>query len=127
VIWVWIPKSTVHGIHSKGLGAYGGAEGIRDEGLLESALAGPGNLASYEKPNVFELAAAYGSGTVRNRPFVDGNKRTAFLTASLFLELNGQSLNAEEAEATAIMLAFAAGEATEQEFSLWLKANSEAP
>lgn len=121
--WKWVPKSTVHASHAKSRAAFGGGGGMRDEGLLESTLARPENLAVYGEPDVFELAAAYAFGIVRNHPFVDGNKRTGFLTTALFLELNGTSLAANEPEATATMLAFAAGEVNEEEFALWLKAN----
>jgi death-on-curing protein len=122
--WLWIPKRSVLGAHAKSLAAFGGADGMRDEGLLESALARPENLAAYGDPDVFSLAASYAFGIVRNHPFVDGNKRTAFLTASLFLELNGWSLGAEEPEATAIMLAFASGEVSEDAFANWLRNSS---
>jgi len=122
--WRWIPKDTVLGIHSKSIAAYGGSGGVRDEGLLESALDRPKNLVAYGEPSVFELAAAYGFGLVRNHPFIDGNKRTAFLTVALFLRLNGFALAAAEPEATATMLAFAAGEVSEDEFALWLKSVS---
>ena len=121
--WTWIPKATVFGAHAKSFAAFGGADGLRDEGLLESALARPENLAAYGEPDVFDLAAAYAFGVVRNRPFVDGNKRTAFLTAALFLELNGTLLAASEPEATATMLAFASGEVAGPDFSAWLRPN----
>lgn len=124
--WNWVPKGSVFGIHAKSLAAYGGADGVRDEGLLESALARPENLAAYGEPDVFDLAAAYGFGIVRNHPFVDGNKRTSFLTMELFLNLNGFSIAAPEPEATAIMLAFAAGEVAEAELADFLRANCEA-
>lgn len=106
------------------MAAFGGADGVRDEGLLESALARPENLAAYGDPDVFDLAAAYAFGIVRNHAFVDGNKRTAFVTAALFLDLNGKSLAAPEPEATATMLAFASGEVSEAEFAAWLRENS---
>ena len=124
--WIWIPKATVFGAHAKSIASYGGADGVRDEGLLESALARPLNLAAYGEPDVFALAAAYAFGLVRNHPFVDGNKRTAFLVCALFLDLNGCRLAATEAEATATMLAFAAGEVSEADFAAWLEANSRA-
>ncbi len=124
--WRWVPKGTVFGIHPKSLAAFGGAEGMRDEGLLESALARPENLSAYGDPDAFDLAAAYAFGIVRNHPFVDGNKRSAFVTAALFLELNGHSLEASEPEATAAMLAFASGEVSEPDFALWLKTHSRA-
>ena len=121
--WRWVPKDTVLGIHAKSLAVYGGSDGLRDGGLLDSALGRPENLAAYGKPSVFELAASYAFGIVRNHPFIDGNKRMAFLTAGLYLLLNGFELTASEAEATAVMLAFAAGEVSEEEFALWLKIN----
>ena len=120
---IWIPKTTVFGAHAKSLGSFGGADGVRDEGLLESALARPLNLAAYGEPDVYALAASYAFGLVRNHPFVDGNKRAAFLVCTLFLDLNGQILIATEAEATAIMLAFAGGEVSETDFAKWLAAN----
>ncbi len=122
--WIWIPKPTVFGAHAKSLAGFGGADGLRDEGLLESALARPENLAAYGEPDAFDLAGAYAFGIVRNHPFVDGNKRTAFLTAALFLELNGHSLVATEPEATATMLAFASGEISEPDFAAWLRENA---
>lgn len=125
--WAWVPKGSVFGIHAKSLAAYGGADGLRDDGLLESALGRPENLAAYGDPDVFDLAAAYAFGIVRNHPFVDGNKRTAFLTAILFLDLNGQSLAAPEPEATAIMLAFAGGEVDDAQFAAWLRENCRVP
>lgn len=122
--WIWGPKRSVLGAHAKSLAAYGGADGMRDEGLFESALARAQNLAAYGEPDMFDLAASYAFGIVRNHPFVDGNKRTAFVTASLFLELNGWSLRAEEPEATATMLAFASGEVGESAFADWLRNNA---
>ncbi len=121
--WIWVPKTSALGAHAKSLAAHGGADGVRDEGLLESALARPEDLAAYGEPDVFDLAGACAFGIVRNHPFVDGNKRASFLTAALFLELNGYSLRASEAEATATMLAFASGEIGEAEFAAWLRAN----
>lgn len=124
--WAWVPKRSVLGAHAKSLAAYGGADGVRDEGLLESALARPENAAAYGEPDVFDLAAAYAFGIVRNHPFVDGNKRTAFLTAILFLDLNGSGLEADEPDATATMLALASGEVGEAAFAAWLRANARA-
>lgn len=122
--WVWVPKETVLAIHARSLALYSGAQGLRDEGLLESALGRPQNRAEYKDATVFDLAAAYAFGITKNHPFVDGNKRTAFVTTALFLALNGFHLAAREAEATAVMLAFAAGEVSEGELSDWLKAQS---
>lgn len=122
--WIWVPKETVFGIHAKSLALYGGSDGLRDEGMLESALGRPENLAAYGSPTVFELAAAYAFGVARNHPFVDGNKRTAFLTAALFLSLNKYNLVAAEPEATATMMALAAGDLGEEEYATWLRAHS---
>ena len=120
----WITRDIALAAHGRSLRDHGGAEGIRDEGMLESALARPQNLAAYRDPDAFELAAALGYGLAKNHPFVDGNKRTAFLCVYTFLGLNGFELNADESEAAAITLDLASGEVSEKEFSTWLKANS---
>lgn len=121
--WRWVPKGTALAAHARSLAAYGGGAGLRDEGLLESALARPENLAAYGEPDVAALAAAYAHGVVRNHPFVAGDKSAAFLIAALFLELNGHSLIAAEVEATATMLAFASGEVSEEAFAAWIREN----
>ncbi|MBB5518106.1 death-on-curing protein [Amphiplicatus metriothermophilus] len=110
-------------LHAEQLAEHGGAAGVRDEGLLESALARPENMAAYGEPDLFELAAAYAFGIVKNHPFVDGNKRAGFMAAATFLLLNGWTLTATDKEVVEAMLALAAGEASEEEFALWLKAN----
>lgn len=97
---------------------------MRDEGLLESALARPENLAAYEDPDIASLAAAYGVGLAKNHPFVDGNKRAAFVSVGLFLALNGYRLCASQLEATKTMLAVAAGQMSEPEFAEWIRRNS---
>ncbi|MDR3560583.1 MAG: type II toxin-antitoxin system death-on-curing family toxin [Negativicutes bacterium] len=122
--WRWLKEEVIIAVHDEQLAEHGGAEGVRDSGLLSSALARPKNLAEYEKPSAFELAAAYATGIVRNHPFVDGNKRTGFLAAYMFLALNGWELDAPEADAAAAVLALAAGEIDETQFSAWLKENS---
>ncbi len=94
---------------------------MRDEGLFDSALARPHNLVAYGKPGLVELAAAYGCGLAKNHPFLDGNKRTAFLAVGLFLRLNGYRLTAPQADATLTMLQLAASEITEAEFADWLR------
>ncbi len=124
--WRWVPIASVYGAHARGIERFGGAEGVRDAGLLESALARPQNLSAYKDPTAFELAAEYAFGLVKNHPFVDGNKRTSFVTYALFLALNGWRLAASEAEATATMLALAAGEIGEEEFGRWLEVNCDA-
>jgi len=106
------------------LATFGGATGIRDRGLLESALSRPIHLLAYGAPSVFDLAASYGFGLVRNHPFVDGNKRTGFTVAVTFLELNGYRFEATEAGATVQTLALAAGAMTEADYSAWLQANA---
>ena len=122
--WNWVSKNTVLGAHALQIEIHGGGRGLRDEGLLESALARPENLAHYDEPSVFELAAAYAYGLARNHPFVDGNKRIAFVTAVLFLEKNGQGFAASEVEATMTFLRLAAGEIEESELAAWFRDNS---
>jgi death on curing protein len=121
---VWVLRETVLTLHEQSLAEFGGAAGIRDEGLLDSALGKPENLFAYAKPTVFDLAASYGFGIVKNHPFIDGNKRAGFIVAVLFLELNGYRFQATEAEAAVRTLALAAGELSEKEFAAWLKENS---
>ena len=122
---VWIDKEALLLLHTRSLARFGGAEGIRDDGLLESALARPRNAHAYEPDTAIPaLAAAYAFGVAKNHPFVDGNKRAAFLGAGLFLELNGWRLEATPADAISAMLALAAGEIGEAEFAAWLKVNA---
>ncbi len=122
VIWIDLPE--VLAIHGCQLDEHGGASGVRDDGLLESALARPQQLFTYGEPDVFDLAAAYKAGIVRNHPFVDGNKRTGFVVGILFLELNGPTFTASEADATQAVLGLAAGKITDDEFAMWLRSNS---
>lgn len=121
---VWIQLETVLALHEQLLAQFGGSRGVRDAGLLASALARPENLAAYERPNVFELAASYGFGLVKNHPFIDGNKRTGFTVAVLFIEMNGYRFGATEADATVKTLALAAGELDEAGFAAWLESSS---
>lgn len=109
------------------LADYGGASGIRDTNLLESALAKPQQLFHYGKPSVCELAASYAFGIIRNHPFVDGNKRTGFLLAVGFLELNGLHFHATEVDAVLKTLALAAGELEEADYAKWLEENARRP
>jgi len=118
---VWLEQRVIKAVHDRLLGEHGGASGVRDEGLLGSALARPRHIAAYGDPDLHALAAAYASGIVRNHPFVDGNKRTAFMAAYIFLARNGVVLCAAEPEATRAVLALAAGEMTEDAFAAWLK------
>jgi death-on-curing protein len=113
----WIAYQTVLIFHDAQISEHGGAGGLRDEGGLRSALARPENLAVYGEPDLFDLAAAYARGITQNHPFVDGNKRTAFVVAAAFLDLNGQELRAPEAEAAVAFLRVAAGEFTEAELA----------
>ena len=122
--WRWLQEEVIIAVHDEQLAEHGGAEGVRDSGLLLSALVQPKNLAEYEKPSAFDLAAAYAAGIVRNHPFVDGNKRTGFLAAYMFLALNGWELEAPEANAAAAVLELAAGKIGKVQFSAWLQENS---
>jgi len=124
VPWKWVDRRALELLHDESLAEHGGAPGLRDEGLFESALARPLNLAAYGAPDVAALAAAYGVGLAKNHPFVDGNKRVAFLAVGLFLALNGRRLQASQAEATAAMLAVASGELDEPAFAAWLRQRS---
>ena len=112
-------------MHDRLLADYGGGAGLRDEGLLESAMGRPRNLFAYEKQaNLFTLAAAYAVGIIKNHPFVDGNKRAGFVAAAVFLECNGYELQASESEATLKTLGLAANELSDADYATWLKANS---
>ena len=122
--WRWIDKRLLLLLHDESLAHHGGASGMRDEGLLDSALARPLNLVAYAEPDVAALAAAYGGGLAKNHPFIDGNKRAAFLAVGLFLRLNGHRLTASPADATLTMLRLAASEITEAEFADWLRQNN---
>jgi death-on-curing protein len=119
--WRWIDRRALELLHDLSLSEHGGASGLRDEGLQESALARPLNLAVYGSPDAADLAASYGVGLAKNHPFVDGNERAAFLAIGLFLALNGQRLSASQAEATLTMLAVAAGQMDEATFARWLR------
>jgi death on curing protein len=121
--WSWLTVRLVTAIHHRQIQRHGGSFGLRDEGMLESALARPQNLAAYGEPTVFELAASYAFGLARNHPFVDGNKRTAFVASALFLRLNGQNLEAPQAEAAVMFLRLAAGEIDEAELAEWFRRN----
>jgi len=122
--WVWIERSVILAAHEEQLADHGGSPGIRDAGLLDSALARPLNRAAYGKPDAAELAAAYAFGLAANHPFVDGNKRTAFVAMELFLALNGHELVADDAGCVMTMLAVAAGTMKEADFAEWVRRNS---
>ena len=121
--WIWIDPTVVLAVHEEQLAEHGGSAGVRDIGLLESALARPMNLVAYGEPDFAELAASYGFGIARNHPFVDGNKRTAFVAVELFLRLNDYRLVADDAACVLTMLAVAAGEIDEVGFAAWLRAH----
>ncbi|MEN3067146.1 type II toxin-antitoxin system death-on-curing family toxin [Uliginosibacterium sediminicola] len=112
-------------LHDESLAEHGGASGMRDEGLLDSALARPVNHSLYGTPDFADLGAAYAVGVAKNHPFVDGNKRAAFLCVGLFLAMNGYRLHATQLEATTAMLALAAGELDETAFAHWLREHSQ--
>ena len=119
--WRWIDKRLLILLHDESLAMHGGASGLRDEGLLDSALARPLNLAAYGEPDLAALAASHASGLAQNHPFVDGNKRAAFLSVGLFLGLNGWRLTASQAEATLAEFALAGGDWEEAAFAEWLR------
>jgi death-on-curing protein len=119
--WIWIQRRVIIAAHDEQLAEHGGASGIRDVGLLESALARAENLAAYGDPDVAALAAAYGFGIARNHPFIDGNKRAALIATELFLVLNGYELVVGDAECVLTILSLAAGELDEAEFAAWLR------
>jgi death on curing protein len=121
VTWRWIDKRALFLLHDESLAEHGGASGIRDEGLLDSALARPLNLAAYGTPDFAELAASYAIGLASNHAIVDGNKRVALLATGLFLHLNGYKLTASQADATLTLYAVAAGGVDEASFAAWLR------
>ena len=119
--WRWLREEVAFALHDEQLAEHGGAAGVRDIGLLQSALARPENLATYGDPDAAALAAAYAFGIARNHPFTDGNKRTAAVTALLFLIHNGIGFRIGEAELVVMTLALAAGELTEDEVAAWFR------
>ena len=122
--WHWLVEGVVIAVHAEQIAEHGGSDGLRDRGLLSLALDRPRNIAGYEMPTVFDLAAAYALGIMQNHPFIDGNKRTGFLAAYVFLALNGWKLIAAEAPVVEAALALASGRMSEAEFAGWLKAQS---
>ncbi len=120
----WLSKVFILAIHGRLLAEHGGDPGLRDEGLLDSALAAPANHHVYDNADVFTLAAAYAHALTTNHPFVDGNKRTALVASGVFLELNGYRLTATEPDAVLAVLALSRGEMTVEEFAKWLKISS---
>jgi death on curing protein len=119
--WIWIALEVAIAAHAEQLAEHGGGDGVRDHGLLESAMARPQNLAQYGEPDLAELAAAYAFGIAHNHPFVDGNKRTAVVVSETFVVLNGGSLAASDAELVVAFLSLAAGELSEGEITDWFR------
>jgi len=122
-VTVWLSRELVLAVHDEQLSEHGGATGIRDEGLLESALARPLNRAGYGDPDIAELGAVYALGIIKNHPFVDGNKRTAYVVLELFLRLNGLRFLVSDADAVIMTLRLAAGDIPEDEFIAWVRSN----
>ena len=122
--WRWLAADVLLAVHEEQLAEHGGAAGVRALGLFESALARPQNVAAYGNPDAADLAASYGVGLAKNHPFIDGNKRTAFVAVELFLALNGHDLVADDADCVLTMLAVAAGSLDEPGFAAWLRTHS---
>lgn len=120
---IWIRKDVLLAVHGRLLAEFGGSPGIRDEGLLESALARPQQFWAYSDPDLCDLAAGYAQGVVRNHPFVDGNKRAGFMAAFIFLMRNGQRPSPSESETVVMTRALAASEIDESEYAAWLRDN----
>ncbi|HQC86939.1 MAG TPA: type II toxin-antitoxin system death-on-curing family toxin [Rhodoferax sp.] len=123
--WVWPDREVIIAVHEMQLAEHGGLAGVRDVGLLDLALSRAPNLAAYGDADAAALAAAYGYGLSRNHPFIDGNKRTGFVAAELFLNLNGFELDATDADCVITMLSLAAGEVSEDAFAGWLRAHTQ--
>jgi len=121
----WLNYEDCLNIHDKSLEHFGGADGIRDKGLLESAIARPQQLLHYEEPSLYELAACYTYGIIKNHPFIDGNKRTGYIAGALFLQSNNLLLIASEENALAYTVALAASQITEKDYANWLSNSCE--
>ena len=125
--WIWVATDVALAAHREQLADHGGGDGVRDERLLDSAMARAPNLAAYGDPDAASLAATYAFGIARNHPFVDGNKRTAVVVSETFLVLNGYVLTATDAEVVVAFLALAAGELSEDELADWFRTRLVAP
>jgi death-on-curing protein len=121
--WVWLETRTILAAHDEQLAEHGGAEGLRDQGALESAMARPQNLAAYRDPDAAALAAAYAFGIAKNHPFVDGNKRSALVALETFLDMNGYVLRADDIQCVLIILGVADGTLSETELASWIRKN----
>jgi death-on-curing protein len=126
-VTVWLSRQLILAIHDEQLAEHGGAIGVRDDGLLDSALARRLNRAGYGEPDVAELAAVYAIAIARNHPFLDGNKRTAYVALETFLGLNGCAFPVSDADAVVMTLAMAAGEMDDEAFTDWVRANTGSP
>lgn len=125
--WRWVDRSFAIAVHDEQLSVHGGGAGLRDEGLLDSALARPRNLAAYGDPDLAPLAASYAFGLARNHPFVDGNKRTALVVCETFIRDNGHDLYASDAELVILFENLAAGNVAEDELAQWLREHVKQP
>jgi death-on-curing protein len=123
--WVWLDSDALLAAHDEQLAEHGGASGIRDIGMFESALARPKNQAAYGEPDAAALAAAYAFALAKNHPFIDGNKRIALVALESFLVLNGFDLKADDGQATLVILSVAAGSFGEEELTAWIRKNIE--
>jgi death-on-curing protein len=121
--WVWLDSDALLAAHDEQLAEHGGASGIRDIGMFESALARPKNQAAYGEPDAAALAAAYAFALAKNHPFIDGNKRIALVALESFLMLNGFDLKADDGQATLVILSVAAGSFGEEELTAWIRKN----
>lgn len=124
IVPIWVEEAVVVAIHRRQLAEHGGADGIRDRGLLESALFRPKNLLAYGNPTVFDLAAAYGSGIVKNHPFIDGNKRTSYVVMRTFLKLNGYDIQVSALEKYDFWIRLADSQITEADLAQWIQEKS---
>ena len=122
--WRWVALEVVYAVHDRQLSEHGGGQGIRDQGAIESALARPQNLGAYAEPDAAALAAAYAFGLARNHGFVDGNKRTAWIVARLFLADNGVHLRYDKADAVRTVEALAAGRIGEETLAAWFRSRT---
>lgn len=123
--WVWLSRDALLAAHDEQLAEHGGAAGVRDLNLFESALARPQNLAAYEQPDAARLAASYAFGIAKDRPFIDGNKRTAFVALDAFLALNGFSLETSDADCMIAILRLAEGELDEAALADWVRKHAQ--
>jgi death-on-curing protein len=121
--WCWVDLAVAVAAHNEQLAEHGGAAGVRDMTMLESAMARPLNLIAYSEPDIADLAASYAFGIARNHPFVDGNKRTAAVVSETFLLLNGHGLDCSDVELVTTFLALAAGELTVEALTVWFRAH----